>query len=412
MKLDDVVSRLEQCGLGEKEARAFAHLTHLGKSKVTDLAKAAALKRAETYQVLERLQSRGLVEATLERPRQFSAVEPSRALDILVEERAQGLKTVEGLRGDLEARLAKLGGGASEPAGEAFRVLHDRNQIAGQLARTLRAARTELCVVASSRSLFRLLLDEGLETEFLAAHERGVRIRILTEVLPGQEDVLSRLAGFAEVRHLMVPRPLRFFIADEKEIVQYVTADPLGSATKETAMWMGARDHVQAQRAFFDDLWSGAMTAPARVEELRSGRATGQVNVVKGRFTRYEKEKEMLLRAKEDVALLLPPDEVARFHASGVQRVLQSRIREGVRVRVLVAPGTPFDVKGVEVREADVAGDLPRVFVDRAEALVVLPGEGEKAGVTAVDEHAVWVTLGPSVESLFAAFERRWNGGS
>lgn len=411
MKLDDVVSRLEQCGLAEKEARAFAHLTHLGKSKATDLAKAAALKRAETYQVLERLQSRGLVEATLERPRQFLAVEPSRALDILIEERAQSLKTIEALRSDLEARLAKLGGGASEPAGEAFRVLHDRNQIAGQLARTLRGARAELCVVASSRSLFRLLLDEGLETEFKAARDRGVRVRVLTEVLPGQEDVLDRLLGFAEVRHLMVPRPLRFVIADEKEIVQYVTADPLGSATKETAMWMGARDHVQAQRAFFDDLWSSAMTAPARAEELRSGRASGQVNVVKGRFTRYEKEKEMLLRAREDVALILPPEEAARLAASGVPRVLQSRIRDGVRVRVLVAPGTRVDVKGADVREADVAGDLPRVFVDRAEALVVLPGEGEKEGVTAVDEHAVWVTLAPSVESLFAAFQRRWDGG-
>lgn len=410
MKLDDVVSRLEECGLGEKEARAFAHLTHLGKSKVTDLAKAAGLKRAETYQVLERLQSRGLVEATLERPRQFTAVAPDRALDVLVAERAQGLKTVEAVRGDLVARLAKLGGGASEPTSEAFRVLHDRNQIAGQLARTLRAAKTELCVVASSRSLFRLLLDEGLETEFRAAQDRGVHVRILTEVLPGQEDVLQRLAEFADVRHLMVPRPLRFFIADEKEIVQYVTADPLGTATKETAMWMGARDHVQAQRAFFDDLWSSGMTAAARVEELRSGRASGQVNVVKGRFTRYEKEKEMLLRAKEDIALILPPDEVARLPASGILRVLNSRIRDGVRVRVLVAPGSKLDAKGVDAREAAVGNDLPRVFVDRAEALIVLPGEGQKEGVTGVEEHAVWVTLAPSVASLLEAFERRWAG--
>ena len=59
MRVDAVVARLTACGLTEKEARALAHLTHLGKSKVTDLAKAASLKRAETYQILERLQSRG-----------------------------------------------------------------------------------------------------------------------------------------------------------------------------------------------------------------------------------------------------------------------------------------------------------------------------------------------------------------
>jgi len=48
MKVDDVVSRLTACGLADKEARALAHLTRLGTSKVTDLAKAAGLKRAET----------------------------------------------------------------------------------------------------------------------------------------------------------------------------------------------------------------------------------------------------------------------------------------------------------------------------------------------------------------------------
>lgn len=406
MKLDDVVAKLKDCGLAEKDARAFAHLTHLGKCKVTDLAKAAGLKRAETYQVLERLQSRGLVEATLERPRNFAAVPPERALAVLVEERAAALKTVEGLEADLRERLARLSGGSIEPASEAFRVLHDRNQIGGQLSRTIRTARSELCVVASSRSLFRLLLDEGLESELKDARERGVKVRILTEVLPGQEDVLQRLVGFAEVRHLMVPRPLRFFIADDKEIVQYVTADPMGAAAKETAMWMGARDHVQAQRAFFDDLWAAAMTARAREEELREGRALGQVQVVNGRITRYEKEKEMVLRAKRDVALMVPKAEAPRLAASGVIRALQSRIREGVRARVLVESGAPIEVKGAETRIADLPADLPRVFVDGVEALVVLPGGADDA--SAVDEHAVWVTLEESVRVLGAAFEERW----
>lgn len=410
MKLDDVVAKLTSCGLGEKEARAFAHLTNLGTSKVTDLAKAAGLKRAETYAILERLQSRGLVEGTLSRPRNFTAVPAQRATEVLVEERAQALKTVEGLKADLAARLARLGGGASEPSGEAFRVLHDRNQIAGQLARTLRAATSELSVVASSRSLFRLLLDEGLETEFAAARKRGVLIRILTEVLQGQEDVLARLGQLGEVRHLMVPRPLRFFIADEKEIVQYVTADPMGAQAKETAMWMGARDHVQAQRAFFDDLWESGMTAEARTEELRTGRASEQVQVVKGRITRNEKAKEMVLRAKEDVSLVLPPEEASRFAASGLPRALRSRLKDGVRVRVLAPKDIEVDLPGATVRNGPLDDEIPRIHVDGAEVLMVLPGragDGEKS--SGMGESAVWVTLGPTVKSLGAAFERRWS---
>jgi len=410
VKVDDVVGRLQQCGLAEKEARAFAHLTHLGASKVTDLAKAAGLKRAETYQILERLQGRGLVEGTLTRPRQFSAVPAERALAILVEERAAGLKAVEGMKSDLETRLARLAGGPPKEAkgGESFRILHDRNQIGGQLARTIRAAQREVCVVASSRALFRLLLDEGLDAELRAAHKRGVAIHILTEILPGAEEGLERLSAFAEVRHLMVPRPLRFLIADEREIVQYVTADALGQQTKETALWIGARDHVQAQRAFFDDQWTLAMPAPARREELASGRASEQVLVVKGRLTRYEKQKEMLLRASAEVAAVLTPEEATRLGASGIGRALASRIRDGVRVRLLVPPGQKVDVPGAQVRAGEAAAGVPTILADRAEALLVFTGKGATDEVTALGEYGVWISLVPSVASLWASFEKSW----
>lgn len=408
MKLDEVVAQLTACGLQEKEARAFAHLTRLGTSKVTDLAKSAGLKRAETYQILERLQGRGLVEGTLSRPRQFTAAPAERALGILVEERAAGLKAVESMREDLAEQLGRLGGATPEPAGEAFRILHDRNQIAGQLGRTLRAATRDVCVVASSRSLFRLLLDEGLEKEMQAARARGVELRVLTEVLPGQEELLDRLGGFAETRHMMVPRPLRFLIADEREIVQYVTADPLVAGTKETALWIGARDHVQAQRAFFDDSWALAMPAAARLEELRSGRASEQVQVVKGRLTRYEKEKEMLLRATGEIALALSAGEAQRLAASGIGRVLASRIRDGVRVRLLAPPGAEARVAGAEVRRSELAFGVPVVLVDRAESLMVFAGKSSTEEITALDEYGVWVSLAPSVEGLWAGFERRW----
>lgn len=410
MKVDAVVARLVSCGLAEKEARALAHLTHLGKSKVTDLAAAAGLKRAETYQILERLQSRGLVEATLERPRLFTAVAAQRATEILVEEREHALKEITAVRDDLTQRLRQLGGGVAEAASESFRVLHDRNQIGGQLGRTIRAAATDLCVVASGRSLFRLLLDEGLDSEFRAAAKRGVKVRVLTELLEGQEDVRARLGEFAEVRHLMVPRPLRFFIADEREIVQFVTTDPLGGTGKETALWLGARDHVQAQRAFFDDLWAGAMSAAARGEELRTGRAPEQVRLVNGRFTRYEKEKELLLRAEREIALLLPGAEADRFARSGVLRVVEAKLRDGVRVRVLVPRGSALRVPGAEVREAELTRELPVTLADHAEALLAFPSEAEPARLTGVDECAVWVTVGPSVQSLWAAFESLWVG--
>lgn len=409
MKLDEVVAMMQRCGLADKEARAFVHLTNMGESKVADLAVAAGLKRAETYQILEKLQGRGLVEGTLARPRKFVALPPRRAVEILVDERANELRQVESLREDAETSLASLSTETAESQAGAFRILQDLNQIGGQLRRTARAAKRELCAVASSRSLFRLLLDEGLEDELHAAHEKGVRLRILTEIQQGQESTVERLLEFADVRHMMVPRPMRFFIADEDEIVQYVTADPMTSGAKETAIWIDARDHVGAQRAQFDDLWTEAIPAAARLEQLRTGKAPPQAQLVKGRFTRYEKAKEMLLRAETEALLYVSAEEAERLEKSGLRRALEARAKRDVKVRVLSAPGTQVKAaKGVDTRESADAQALPMLVVDGQEALLVLADESTSEGVTALGEYGVWVTLPGPVDALRASFEDAW----
>jgi sugar-specific transcriptional regulator TrmB len=330
-----------------------------------------------------------------------------------VEERTRELKSVESMQEDVRRRLESLAGATAETSQGAFRILQDLNQITGQLKRTIRSAKREVVAVASSRSLFRLLLDEGLEDELKAARQHGVRVRILTEILPGQEGTVERLLQFAEVRHLMVPRPLRFFVADDAEIVQYVTADPMSGGAKETALWIGASDHVQAQRAFFDDFWGSAVLARGRLEELRTGRPPPQVQLVKGRFTRNEKGKEMLMRAQREVLAYLTKGEAERLEKSGLKRAMESRAREGLRVRLLLEPGAvaPKLNGSIEVREAPAEShEVPTLLVDGAEALIVLTGESAaEKEVTALDESAVWLTTPAAVDVAQRRLEALWS---
>lgn len=408
------MSGLIRCGLSEKEARAFVHLTDLGKSKVTDIAKRAGLKRAETYQILERLQGRGLVEGTLERPRLFTAVGPERALAILLEERATELKSVEREREDIVAGLSKIGGAAPEATG-VFRILHDQNQIRGQLLRSLAAAKREVVVVTSGRGLSKLLL-EGFDDPLREAHARGAEVRILTEVQQGHEEDVKKLAAFAEVRHLMVPRPLRFVIVDDSEILQYVTADnPTGQAApgtgqKETAFWIGMSDHVQAQRAFFDELWNDAVKATARFEEIRSGRAAEHVAVVKGRFTRYEKQKEMALRATKSLVAVLTAGDAARMDKSGLKRLYASLAKNGVAVRLIAMGEAKVDVPGATVKMTKSAAMHPFQVVDGREALLAFHTRDATDAVTEKGEFGVHVALEGGAAAYQALFEEWWRG--
>lgn len=116
----------------------------------------------------------------------------------------------------------------------------------------------------------------------------------------------------------------------------------------------------------------------------------------------------MLLRATGEIALALSAGEAQRLAASGIGRVLASRIRDGVRVRILAPPGAEARVAGAEVRRSELAFGVPVVLVDRAESLMVFAGKSSTEAITALDEYGVWVSLAPSVEGLWAGFERRW----
>ena len=93
---------------------------------------------------------------------------------------------------------------------------------------------------------------------------------------------------------------------------------------------------------------------------------------------------------------------------SGVQRVLEARLRDGAKARVLVPRGTTLRVKGADVRETDLTRALPMALADQAEVLLTFPGAGGSEHVTGVEEYGVWVTVAPSVQSLWASFEELW----
>ncbi len=415
MKVDDLVQAFERCGLATKEASAFVNLVRLGETKVTDLANASGLKRTEAYHVLSSLQSRGLVEATLSRPRTFRAIDPERALELLTEERASEIRSIEKETPDLLKGLEALRGDVIETSGHRFRTLHGPKQIQGQLTRSLQAATREVCVVAPSRALERLATD-GFDDELKAAAERGVAVRVLTEV--SDVDVAGRLASWGEVRHGRVPRPVRFVLVDDHEILTYLVADALGQPNvgPETALWVGSPDHVLAQRAFFDELWGESVNLQARIKELQTGQSAHQVGVVKGRLTRTEKIKEVLLRAKDRFDLVLAEGEGKVAQRTGLTFLLANRAGDGVRVRVICANDadrTALNLKGdVEVIVATEPVWPRFAIADSREAVVAFSAPVDPEPGSTGQEWGLWLALPNEAAPLATFFDTMWDRDS
>lgn len=81
-----IIDKLVECGLTDKEAKVYCLLCKLGPCKASILARRLELPRPELYILLKKLQERGMVEATLERPMKFMAISFEKIMDQIIRE--------------------------------------------------------------------------------------------------------------------------------------------------------------------------------------------------------------------------------------------------------------------------------------------------------------------------------------
>jgi len=191
-----VMASLRDLGLSEYEARAYRALLNTGPTTAKELSRASDVPMGRVYDVLNSLEQYNLVRSqTASRPKKYVAVEPSTALDRLLDDKKRELEEkadqyeeiVDELSGELEA---------AEPVEEQFwtaAVGHEES--VDLLLERLTTADDRIVMVSTSlgpqfdMSAIGTALVEHLE----AALDRGVEIYVL--MTPGLVAELPESVG-------------------------------------------------------------------------------------------------------------------------------------------------------------------------------------------------------------------------
>lgn len=91
MEYQDLVARVEELGLSNKEARVYLASLALGPASVQSIADHASIKRVTTYVILESLIGLGLVVQSVKGKKTLFVAEDPALLERLIERRAQEL---------------------------------------------------------------------------------------------------------------------------------------------------------------------------------------------------------------------------------------------------------------------------------------------------------------------------------
>ena len=173
---------LRAMGLSHQEAVMYSQLVALGPSTARHISEAAHLPREDSYRLLRRLESKGLVEVVLGKPSIFLAIEPRAAVRSFVSNLESRSESLKQRAYDLGIWLEKIKGTGHPEEVErslresAVRILWGQ-QVFLEFEKSLRKC-TEQYEGVYSPLGFLGTSGSALLESLLLARKRGVRVRI------------------------------------------------------------------------------------------------------------------------------------------------------------------------------------------------------------------------------------------
>lgn len=235
----DRVGVLLSYGFSEYQARVYLALLEYPAMNAGALAKVAGVPRNRLYEVLEELQSLGLVEILLGETRLYRARPLAEYLDRRVVE-------LKGRIGEIESRREYLALAFQPPAHEepaelesgATRAVLGRRAVAREIERLIDTAKRSLVVVASAGGAERVVRHLMKSADAIVANRLEVEVYLprSAQRAGGVERMGEGLVG--AVHWLDTPLGSLVFAADEREIliVQPVPDDERLAAGRDFAI--------------------------------------------------------------------------------------------------------------------------------------------------------------------------------
>lgn len=382
MDVKDLLQRVQQYGLDEGEVDLYYHLCRLGPSRAATVAEAAGRKRTDVYRVLDRLVEKGFAEKSLERPARYLPRSIDDALERAMAARRSATDALDAQRTDL-ARLWPRPLSQAEPARPRFTVHQGSSQVNGLLVRMVESAKEEVLLAISRDGLARLDAP-ALAAALRSRAEAGVMVRVLAKraragaIFPDIEGV--------RVRYGDLPTFYQALLVDDREIALFVAAGKGISGAEETVLWLNSSDVVLAQKALFDQAWGQALSHTEPGSEMPP-----QVQVLRGRWVRGARLRELVQGARSSVVIQAPASEVSGWAKQGILEALSGCVARGVSVLLRVPPGSPAVPGAVLGPPLGDAGNLVAV-VDGRQSLLALGAGKPRKGADPEDEWCVWST--------------------
>jgi sugar-specific transcriptional regulator TrmB len=349
-----VLRTLLSLGLTEMDAKVYIFLAKKGMQKALEISRTLKMNKEQLYRSLKKLQSRGLVTATLEHPARFSAIPIEKVLDLFIKAKMEEAQEIQRDRNEILSIFNSMSLVENDEAAR-FTVLEGRNIIYSRIQQMMRETKNRLSTISSVSGLMQAY-QFGLFDSSGYPSKAKIKFRFLTEL--SKENLCAAKTILKEMTKAKLnfegrnpDRGLRLFprmvIRDQEEVMFFISPNTgnVANEKENSCLWTNSKALTQAFTAIFEDLWDNAVEIKQKILEIETGELSPETQIITDAEEAKKKFDEILSLAKREITVMTSSDGLVQLAEKLPQ--VQEWTRKGVSLR-LMAPITKENFKAAK----------------------------------------------------------------
>ena len=241
---------LDKLGLGQYEKKAYNALLHLKNAKSKEISKESNVSYGRIYEILDKLEKRGLISSLPTQPRTFELIEPKVAFKLILKQQENEItnlmKDVEKIKVPQIKKSSKIK--------EQTLILHGKQRQLAMITEMKNRAEKEIMSIPG------VFEPKKFGSNFAAqqAMRRGVKSRrLLRQVSRKNKKIIKENLKLGEKMKHCTLMGLRLGVVDRKEAIITIV-DP--DTKDRISIYTSNKDFANSLAIFFDSLWDKSKT--------------------------------------------------------------------------------------------------------------------------------------------------------
>ncbi len=345
MSEKDVTKFLQILGLSKREIQVYMFLAKSGVQSTSFVAKRLKMERVQAYRTFKKLQEKGFIEATLERPTRFTIVPFEALVDQFINAKKNEVTNLNDQKSNLLTAWQSISAPESEYPVAKFSIITGKKKIHSKMLSMIEESKAEVIVLTTSLGLIQEDIAGIFDAAAASSQDRKVQFQIITDISHDNLKVAERLdTNIAEeklgmrLRHVGMTSKFfpRFLIKDEEEAMLYA---PFGNEAsvlnlEDEGLWINDKMFISVLKAFFVQMWQSGVEASRRIDELKTGIPLGETLVIKDASDAWEKVTKVLDSAKKEIVLITTSQSINRLAENDP---LINYLRKDLDVRIMAS---------------------------------------------------------------------------